>query len=125
MKGIWGLVLLALGGCRAPMQQAAVIDCQAPVVRAIVGTEAQLSAVAELAGDVERAESLSQRLPETPNPLGRLLREQYVRGVARHLDLRRRRLQSSAVTTSELVLVSMRADVDQPLDELLLSLGRD
>jgi len=107
------------------MQQAAVIDCQAPVVRAIVGTEAQLSAVAELAGDVERAESLSQRLPETPNPLGRLLREQYVRGVARHLDLRRRRLQSSAVTTSELVLVSMRADVDQPLDELLLSLGRD
>ncbi len=115
MGRIWGIVLLTLGACSAPL--AGVAPVQTEVVSL---TRNQLDQVVSLGNDVEDVAELERELVRTRTPYTGWMTDGVMVMIASDLDRRRRNLHAG--TRSQLVLVSLSTDVDPTLDRLLLDL---
>jgi len=117
MDKLWGMTLLALGACAAPVTTMML----GPVEPSVDGTATQLDAVAELRAGVERAARVREVLELARNPVTGWMADGVMALVAGHLEARRHDLRRRGA--SRFVHVSVTIDIDPALDQLLRDLA--
>ena len=121
MGKLWGVTLLCMGSCVAPEVKPVVMPAAAEPVPQ--GTAEQLDAVADLREGVEQAVIVGGALARARNPVTGWMTDGAMVMIAYELEARRDELRRRGA--SRLVSVSMMADVDPVLDQLLRDLGRE